>query len=233
MLWTAENGLDDITGLQVNHTFIRCNIGRFFAPYMNFNHFFFFIRFKNSKTAENGKRNILLYRSLVTQNWKRFYLAFISHGIFCSKMLLANTSLEKTEKNGKKRIKVPLQNGKRVTVYINTWKHDTHIRESGRSQGRLNSPEQTTRATRTHKVHRVLRSPAIRRWGSNTYIKTSSRFDMKIRLLFTCSQCVPVSANCAMHVSEEEENNTTRIRVTWQEQKGARRTLWCINCLQT
>ncbi len=33
------------------------------------------------------------------QNWKRFYLAFISHGIFCSKTLLANTSLEKTDKS--------------------------------------------------------------------------------------------------------------------------------------
>ena len=50
------------------------------------------------------------------QNWKHFYLAFISHGIFCSKMLLANASLEKTGKNGKNWIKVPLQNGKRVTV---------------------------------------------------------------------------------------------------------------------
>ncbi len=71
---------------------------------------------------ENGKRNVLLYHSLVTQNWKRFYLAFISHGIFCSKTLLANASLEKTGKNGKKRIKVPLQNGKRVTVYaVQEW----------------------------------------------------------------------------------------------------------------
>ncbi len=43
-------------------------------------------------------------------------VAFISHGIFYSKTLLANTSLERMEKNGKKRIKVPLQNGKRVTV---------------------------------------------------------------------------------------------------------------------
>ena len=39
---------------------------------------------------------------------------------FAAKTLLAKASLEITEKNGKKRIKVPLQNGKRVTVYAET-----------------------------------------------------------------------------------------------------------------
>ncbi len=71
---------------------------------------------KDRNAPENGKQNVLLYRSLVTQNWKHFYLAFISHGIFCSKTLLGNASLEKMGKNGKKWIKVPLQNFKRVTV---------------------------------------------------------------------------------------------------------------------
>ena len=71
---------------------------------------------------QNGRKwNILFYHSWVMQNWKRFYVAFISHGIFYSKMLLTNASLKKTEKNGKKRIKVPLQNGKRVTVYESTY----------------------------------------------------------------------------------------------------------------